>query len=403
MRNIAAFWLFGMCNNYAYILMLSAAKDINAKGTLLTGIQEMPVLERGTQHCTSHRSTGLILMADIIPSFIMQATAPFYAYKLSYGWRHLLVVLSQAGGLLIVAYSQSYSVAICGVILASLSTGLGESTLVSFSSRFPHSTVVAWASGTGGAGIIGSFIYAALTEPKLVGLSPKNALLVMMMVPLTYALTFWVLLDHPLNIVSLFRGIQDKEVYVENEEQVYFDATIYFYARENGHNSEPSKTDDLPGSCLYFAEYTINQGLFQLIIFDCAHAFGLTKASQYRWFQVLYRAGVFISRSSMAIVRLPSFILYVLPVLQCVMLVFFYFEAIHAFIPHIAIAFGVIFFEGLFGGTAYVKTLNYIHKKASPDVREFSMGVGTISDTVGIFLASFSSILVHNHICDLLG
>uniref|UniRef100_A0A1I8A607 Battenin n=1 Tax=Steinernema glaseri TaxID=37863 RepID=A0A1I8A607_9BILA len=31
LRNLAAFWLFGLCNNYAYVIMLSAAEDIMDK------------------------------------------------------------------------------------------------------------------------------------------------------------------------------------------------------------------------------------------------------------------------------------------------------------------------------------------------------------------------------------
>ncbi|CAJ0570273.1 unnamed protein product, partial [Mesorhabditis spiculigera] len=339
-----------MCNNYAYILMLSAAEDIIEKNhkddDMGNGTNLTCPLERGTKHCSNRQSTGFILLADVLPSFIIMAIAPFFAHKISFGLRHFLVVLSQSAGLLIVDYSESYWIAILGVVLASLSCGLGESTLVSYSCHFPHSTVVAWASGTGGAGVIGSFIYAALTEPQLFGLSPKDALLVMQ--------------------VGLLKYI-------------------------------------IPLVLVYFAEYTINQGLTQLIVFDCGHAFGLTKHSQYRWYQVLYRAGVFISRSSMAIVKLPVYVLYVLPVLQLGNTVFFYFEAIHAYLPHIAIAFTIIFFEGLFGGSAYVKTLNHIHKTADPSVREFSLGVGTCSDTIGILFASFSAIFLHNHICDLLG
>ncbi|TKR93073.1 hypothetical protein L596_007601 [Steinernema carpocapsae] len=30
-RNLVAFWLFGLCNNYAYVIMLSAAEDIMDK------------------------------------------------------------------------------------------------------------------------------------------------------------------------------------------------------------------------------------------------------------------------------------------------------------------------------------------------------------------------------------
>ena len=30
-RNLTAFWIFGLCNNYAYVIMLSAAEDIMDK------------------------------------------------------------------------------------------------------------------------------------------------------------------------------------------------------------------------------------------------------------------------------------------------------------------------------------------------------------------------------------
>uniref|UniRef100_A0A183CN01 Battenin n=1 Tax=Globodera pallida TaxID=36090 RepID=A0A183CN01_GLOPA len=54
----------------------------------------------------------------------------------------------------------------------------------------------------------------------------------------------------------------------------------------------------VPLSVVYFSEYFINQGLLELLMFDCAHSFSLSPTSQYRWFQVLYQVGVFISRSS---------------------------------------------------------------------------------------------------------
>ncbi|CAJ0570261.1 unnamed protein product, partial [Mesorhabditis spiculigera] len=230
MRNIAAFWLFGMCNNYAYILMLSAAKDINSKGNAVDG-------DSGNASCP-------LLMAPPV-----SGPQP--------SWR---------------SPNRRLSAELFGCDLWR-NPGLAE-----------H----------GSRGIYPSLILFAFSS-----------------------------------FYSSRMGFRD-----------WWSRNYWFL-----HLRRPNRTKTcwtLAKKCTSgYDEYTINQGLFQLIIFDCTHAFGLTKASQYRWFQVLYRAGVFISRSSMAI--------------------------------------------------------------ASPDGREFSMGVGTISDTVGIFLASFSSILVHNHICDLLG
>ncbi|VDM18465.1 unnamed protein product [Wuchereria bancrofti] len=43
-----------------------------------------------------------------------------------------------------------------------------------------------WSSGTGGAGIFGSFAYAMLTDIHMLGLTSRNALLLMLIVPFTY-------------------------------------------------------------------------------------------------------------------------------------------------------------------------------------------------------------------------
>lgn len=50
-RNIAAFWILGLLNNYGYVVMLSAAKDIDEK------------------------MAGLVLFADIIPTVLIKVTS----------------------------------------------------------------------------------------------------------------------------------------------------------------------------------------------------------------------------------------------------------------------------------------------------------------------------------------
>uniref|UniRef100_A0AC34FM24 Uncharacterized protein n=1 Tax=Panagrolaimus sp. ES5 TaxID=591445 RepID=A0AC34FM24_9BILA len=54
-----------------------------------------------------------------------------------------------------------------------------------------------WSSGSGAAGIISSFSYAALTEPHFANFSPKATLLVMLIIPFLYAATFWLIMDVP--------------------------------------------------------------------------------------------------------------------------------------------------------------------------------------------------------------
>ncbi|KAK9395476.1 battenin [Crotalus adamanteus] len=67
-----------------------------------------------------------------------------------------------------------------GVVLASLSSGLGEITFLALTSFFNSAVVSAWSSGTGGAGLIGALSYLGLTQG---GLTPQDTLLFMTIVP----------------------------------------------------------------------------------------------------------------------------------------------------------------------------------------------------------------------------
>lgn len=92
----------------------------------------------------------------------------------------------------------------------------------------------------------------------------------------------------------------------------------------------------------------------------------------------------------------------------------FLIDAIEYFVPHITMVFLLILYEGLLGGAAYVNTFRAIHTEVglhssskiltiipqvTPDMREFSMGVVSISDTLGIVLSGIVAIPVHNWIC----
>ncbi|KAK6009422.1 hypothetical protein OSTOST_25642, partial [Ostertagia ostertagi] len=101
----------------------------------------------------------------------------------------------------------------------------------------------------------------------------------------------------------------------------------------------------------------------ELLEFDCSHGFSLTPQSQYRWYQVLYQVGVFISRSSSDLIALPGEVLPVLALLQVLNATVLYCEATSRFISHIFILFCVIIYEGLLGGASYVNTFRVIHEE----------------------------------------
>ncbi|CAJ0934972.1 unnamed protein product, partial [Mesorhabditis belari] len=382
--------------------MLSAAEDIIDKehSKNKTSDEKNCPSESGTRHCDGRISTGTVLLADILPNLIVKILVMFFGQNARHGIRHFFVVSLQAVAVSVVAISENYYITLSGVVLSSISCGIGESTLVSYSSHFPHSTTVAFTSGQGTSGVLGSFIYAALTEPHLANLSLKATFLIMLIVPCIYGATFWLILDHPGNLWFIFKNKEKTFDYSKAERIVEKRQTTLV---EKMRLIQPLIHFIFPMVIVYLAEYTINQGFIQLIVFKCANAFHLSKKSQYRWFQVIYRTGTFISKSSLILVNFPIWMLYVFPFLQIGNALFFYFEALKAFLPHISIAFVVILVAGLFGGSSLVKTLNHIHKTIPTDIREFSLAVITTADTIGIVMAAFTAIWLHNVICDQLG
>uniref|UniRef100_A0A914E016 Battenin n=1 Tax=Acrobeloides nanus TaxID=290746 RepID=A0A914E016_9BILA len=410
-RNFAAFWIFGLANNYAYVIMLSSAEDImdkqqNKNDTYVDKVCEEEIT---TRHCST-MSTGAVLLADILPTLLIKATFPFFLLRVPFGIRHLIVCLLQIASYFVVAFSVNVAMSLSGVILASAGAGLGELSYLALSSHFSNNMISAWSSGTGGAGIFGSLAYAGLTEPHLADLSPKTALLVMLIVPIIFAIAYWFLMVlppsvHTVNIIKPKTWLNPK-IYPETikvppsptwSEKSSPDSDI---VDSSNTTIPPLLPYMIPLAIVYIGEYIINQGLTELIFFNCSHGFSLSRKSQYRWYQVLYQLGVFISRSSVNVIELPRVVLYILPVLQMLNAIFFFFNAIYWFIPHISIVFVLIIFEGLLGGASYVNTFNRIHKEVSPDVKEYCLSIASIGDSIGIVIAGFGAIPIHNIVCN---
>ncbi|XP_030884691.1 battenin-like, partial [Leptonychotes weddellii] len=152
----------------------------------------------------------------------------------------------------------------------------------------------------------------------------------------------------------------------------------------------------VPLVLVYFAEYFINQGLFELLFFRNT---SLSHAQQYRWYQMLYQAGVFVSRSSLHCCRIRF--TWVLALLQCLNLAFLLVDVWLSFLPSIYLVFLIILYEGLLGGAAYVNTFHNIALKTSDEHREFAMAAACISDTLGISLSGLLALPLHDFLCHL--
>lgn len=119
--------------------------------------------------------------------------------------------------------------------------------------------------------------------------------------------------------------------------------------------------------------------------------------SQYRWLQVDYQIGVFISRSSVNVFKLDK--IWLMAMFQLINVVIFLTEVIAFFTPSIWIVFVIVLWEGLLGGGAYVNTFYQMSKEIPERERNFALGIVPVSDAIGIALAGVFAIPAHNAIC----
>ena len=151
----------------------------------------------------------------------------------------------------------------------------------------------------------------------------------------------------------------------------------------------------LPLFFVYYAEYLINQGMYELMIYR--HCIFISPSKQYQWFQAVYQIGVFISRSSVQLIPIKH--IWVMALLQVLNVGVLFAESYSHIFPHIAITFIFIFYEGLLGGGCYVNAFSRIRKEVSPTYCEFSLGLASVADSCGIALAGVSAIFLHNGVC----
>ncbi|XP_055704501.1 battenin [Phlebotomus papatasi] len=410
-RDLVAYWILGLCNNYGYVVMLSAAHDILAK------FDENPHDEPNHEfkrEC-NYISTGAILLADIIPALCIKFSGPFLPFFV-----HIRVIVCcglAAAGFLLVGYATVEWVAIVGVVCTSLASGLGELTFLAYSSKYNKNVVSTWSSGTGGAGIIGALSYAGLTN---LGLDTTQTLLVMLIVPAAEAIAFWIILRHNHQAAAVTNGCDNPVTVSDSNSNFQNVQDSKHDSQEDVEKTQVSPYDEedtpligfkqkiryvpkmfkymIPLTLVYLFEYFINQGLFELVYFP---GIWLDHANQYRWLQVDYQIGVFISRSSVNIISFKR--VWIMAVLQLINVVIFLFEVFYSFSPSIWLIFAFVFWEGLLGGGAYVNTFYRMSKELPPNRKAFAISITAVSDSVGIALAGLVAIPTHNAICRLPG
>lgn len=193
---------------------------------------------------------GVVLLADVIPSFLTKLIAPYFMHLVPYSIRVVIFVFLSVVGMLIVAMSPSYTEGgaiaskIAGIILASLSAGGGELSFMGLTHYYGQFSLAAWSSGTGAAGLVGAGAYALATNT--IGISVNATLFASACLPAIMVVSFFVILPRdPLRAAS-----PDSYISVERGEHPGVDEADEAgieSEREEGIESEREESEGLLG------------------------------------------------------------------------------------------------------------------------------------------------------------
>jgi battenin len=385
---------------------------------------------------------GVVLLADVLPSFLTKLVAPYFIHQIPYSVRINAMCALSAAGMFLIALTPSVlddggsiSIKLVGVAMASLSSGGGELSLLGLTHYYGPFSLAAWGSGTGGAGLVGAGLYVLLTNT--IGMSVRNSLLTCAFLPLIMPLAFFLILPQaPLRRASHNNSYAPvPRVSIDDEDirslpvdtaadallapgpGVASEAYTSHSPRPSSPIPPPKKNGSyntlgvhlrrtkalfipymLPLLLVYVAEYSINQGVSPTLLFPIASTPFTHYRSFYPLYAFLYQLGVFISRSSSPFIRLHN--LYLPSLLQCLNFAILLCHSVYFFIPSVWIVFGIIFWEGLLGGAVYVNTFAEIMDKVPREEREFSLGATSVSDSAGICMASLIGMAIEGRLCD---
>lgn len=374
-----------------YVVILSAAIDLVGSAT----------------------PKGVVLLADILPSLIVKAIAPLVIHQFAYHVRlWTLVALSVPGMLLISFSNESKPVVILGICMASASSGIGEVSFLLLTHYYSRNlSIGGFSTGTGAAGIVGSFLFLLFTN--VFQLSASNSLLVFSIAPFCHVAAYYLILPR-LNTTYERISMDEDLLSSSTMERNVVVNTIFKlesrFGRIASHfwitcqRASPLVRPYMVPLCsVYIFEYVINQGISPTLLFPLTQLPSwLFKEYRdiYVFYGFLYQVGVFLSRSStMFGIRIRQ--LYLLTFLQLMNVVITLTQSIYSF-PFSSIwALSILFlYEGLLGGFLYVNTFMSVSEQVLEDSREFAMGCVGISDSFGIMVAGCISLWLEPALCD---
>ncbi|PRP79084.1 hypothetical protein PROFUN_13146 [Planoprotostelium fungivorum] len=387
-RDLIGFFILGLLNNFAYAVMYSAASEI-------VDPYNLPL--------------AVVVLFNMLPGFISTLIAPFFVDVIPYWIRVVFVSASAIFGFIFVALpaelrfldghnAGQLAIILFGVSLGSISSSFGEITFLSYSATYHKSVISAFSSGTGGAGIAGSFSYMLLKE--VIGLSLQTTLYILCPFPIILALSYFFILSKPEDRLlpavgensNLIPAIPDRMEDPEDKRSLTLHERFVLIVK-----LLPFTT---PLFLVYFMEYLINS-LFVFLLFPDQTDIPKLRQDKfiYTTYITIYQVGVFISRSSVELLPIRNlWFPAIAQTINCILV--FTFILKHYLHNHaVWFVFVLVLWEGFMGGAIYVNTYWRVSQEFKGREKEFCLGAIAMSYGLSITIAALVSIFITQPLC----
>lgn len=290
----AAFFVLGLLNNMMYVVILTAALEL------------LP----------SRVPTGVLAFVNITPALVAKAVFPYWLRgEIRYHLRVWLCTLLAFVGMLSIALVDTLFLRLLGIAIASFASGLGEITYLQYSTRYvPQVTTycVGWfASGTGAAGLVGASAWW-IVRP----LGVRLGLSLLAFLSFGTAISFFCVLPEPKKMpVSVPSEDESTEALMSlpDQDSDHTRLVALSFSDKMKLLKPMLLPYILPLVLVYFAEYTINQGVAPTLLFTVPDpkqhrvlaTLIHTLRDYYPLYQLVYQAFVFFSRSYTSVLPLP--------------------------------------------------------------------------------------------------
>lgn len=388
---------------------------------------------------------GLVYVANVVPSLSIKASLPFWQHRVTYFQRLVVATILMFTSFIVVIIGQltnSPGLCLFGVACGAAQSGLGEASLLAKASLYgdrSRTALSAWSSGTGFAGIFGYAFVLLFTRGF--GASFAVTLFFGLCVPVSYAYVYFWCLEMPSDTSSsasssnnrtgegfqnLVESNELKEIEIELELEMEMTTTTMTTtttttttAKQDDdkhtiplstlpHSSKETATAifnlwpyTIPLFTVYFAEYAMQSGTWS------AMGFPVTDSNARKEFYMnsnfAYQIGVFISRSSGNIMQCSKRLLWIMPTLQVMFLIFFWSDAAYMYWYDWSLMIPC-FVTGLLGGATYVGAFVLINEEIPKGaLREFSLSAASVADSLGIVMSDLFGILIQMQLYDMHG